>query len=370
MCDMNIVVTGAEGFIGKNLCMMLSEHGYHNLFKVGRNTEREELASYLEKADFVFHLAGVNRPQYESEFEQGNIELTQFIVESLASFGNKTSMVLSSSIQAVNENPYGTSKLKAEQLVHRYGESASASTYVYRLPNVFGKWCKPNYNSFVATFCHNIANELPITINDPQAAVTLVYVDDVCRSLIALLNGNTPSGWCQVTPEYSTTVGEVAHILLRFKDSRETLVIENVGQGLTRALYSTYLSYIQPENFSYAIPSYTDDRGSFCEILKTKSAGQFSFFSAHPGVTRGGHYHHSKNEKFLVIKGKALFKFENMVSGERYELETSGSSPLIVETVPGWSHDITNIGEDDLLVMLWANEVFDRSAPDTFTYPL
>lgn len=370
MRDMNIVVTGAEGFIGKNLCMRLSEHGYQNLFKVDRSTGRDELSGYLEKADFVFHLAGVNRPRHESEFEQGNIELTQFIVESLASFGNNTPLMLSSSIQAVNDNLYGKSKLKAEQLVHRYGESASASTYVYRLPNVFGKWCKPNYNSFVATFCHNIANELPITINDPQVAVTLVYVDDVCQSLIALLDGKTAPGLCKAVPEYSTTVGEVAELLHLFKESRETLVTEDVGQGLTRALYSTYLSYIQPDQFSYAIPSYTDERGSFCEMLKTKSAGQFSFFSAHPGVTRGGHYHHSKNEKFLVIKGKALFKFENMISGERYELETSGSSPLIVETVPGWSHDITNIGEEELVVMLWANEVFDRSAPDTFAHPL
>ncbi len=370
MHDMNIVVTGAEGFIGQNLCMMLSEQGYHHLIQAGKNTTRDELIDYLKTADFIFHLAGVNRPQHESEFEQGNAELTQFIVDTLVSLEKKTPMMLSSSTQAEHANPYGLSKLRAEQFVHQYAASTSAATYIYRLPNVFGKWCKPNYNSFVATFCHNIANDLPISINDPSASVTLVYIDDVCQSLIDLLKGKTSPGWCQVQPEYSTTVGDVAALLNRFKDSRQTLVTENVGQGLTRALYSTYLSYFRPQQFCYSIPSYTDERGAFCEMLKTPSAGQFSFFSAHPGITRGGHYHHTKNEKFLVIKGKALFKFEHMISGECYALEASGSAPMIVETVPGWSHDITNIGDDELLVMLWANEVFDRSAPDTFAHPL
>ncbi|MGB5117775.1 MAG: capsular polysaccharide biosynthesis protein CapF, partial [Providencia rettgeri] len=217
---------------------------------------------------------------------------------------------------------------------------------------------------------YNTLNDIDITINDPLAPVTLVYIDDVCASLIALINSDSNSGYKSISPAYPTTVGEVANLLRTFKESRNNLVTENVGTGLIRALYSTYLSYMTPEQFSYAIPSYGDERGVFSEMLKTKEAGQFSFFTAHPGVTRGGHYHHSKSEKFLVLKGKALFKFEHIASGDRYELQTDSSFPRIVETVPGWSHDITNIGDEEMIVMLWANEIFDREAPDTFARPL
>ena len=265
---------------------------------------------------------------------------------------------------------YGQSKLLAEKSVEQYGNDTGSAYYIYRFPNVFGKWCKPNYNSFVATFCYNTLNGLDITIDDPLAQVILVYIDDVCHSLISLLDGSVNNGFKTVVPEYPTTVGEVADLLLAFKESRGNLITENVGTGLCRALYSTYLSYMSPEQFSYAIPSYGDERGVFSEMLKTKEAGQFSFFTAHPGITRGGHYHHTKNEKFLVVRGKALFKFEHITSGERYELQTNSSSPRIVETVPGWSHDITNIGDEEMIVMLWANEIFDREAPDTFARPL
>ncbi|KAB7698585.1 NAD-dependent epimerase/dehydratase family protein [Plesiomonas shigelloides] len=367
---MRIVVTGAKGFIGKNLCIMLREHGYQDIVEVDRETSHEQLRDILRDAEFVYHLAGINRPKDEEEFQHGNADLTRFIVEQLTLNGKKIPLMVSSSTQADRANAYGQSKWLAEQAVEQYGRKTQSQYYIFRFPNVFGKWCRPNYNSFVATFCYNIANDLDITINDPSAAVTLVYIDDVCARLIALLEGDSESGYKRISPEYPTTVGEVAGLLRAFKQSRGSLVTENVGSGLTRALYSTYLSYMTPDQFSYSIPSYGDERGVFSEMLKTKQAGQFSFFTAHSGITRGGHYHHSKNEKFLVVKGKALFKFKHIATGECYELHTDGNSLKIVETVPGWSHDITNIGDEEMIVMLWANEIFDREAPDTFSYPL
>ncbi len=367
---MKIVVTGAKGFIGKNLCVMLREQGYEDLVEIDLDTTNEQMTQALGKADFVFHLAGVNRPKDEKEFKQGNVDLTEFIVAQLAAAGKKAPIVLSSSSQAVLDNSYGLSKANAERVVENYTRLTGACHYIYRFPNVFGKWCRPNYNSFIATFCVNMVNDLAIEIHDPSAKVTLVYIDDVCNELISLLNSKTESGLKTISTQYDTTVGEVADKLSAFKASRDNLVTEKVGIGLTRALYSTYISYFEPEQFYYDLPRYGDERGVFCEMLKTKDSGQFSFFTAHPGITRGGHYHHSKNEKFLVIKGQALFKFENISTGERYELKTNGDSPRVVETVPGWSHDVTNIGDEELIVMLWANEIFDREAPDTFVKPL
>lgn len=349
---------------------MLQEHGYTDVVPVDRETSFSDLSCALKNADFVYHLAGVNRPIDEAEFQKGNADLTSYITEQLTLAGNNAPIVLSSSTQAERDNLYGNSKRLAEQSVVQYSEYTGAPYFIYRFPNVFGKWCRPNYNSFVATFCHNILHDLDITIHDPKAPVTLVYIDDVCRSLIQLLESPITSGYQTVAPEYQTTVGEVADLLYAFKESRNNLTTENVGTGLPRALYSTYLSYMTPAQFSYTIPSYGDERGVFSEMLKTKQSGQFSFFTAHPGITRGGHYHHSKNEKFLVLKGKALFKFEHIATGERYELHTDSCNPQIVETVPGWSHDITNVGDEEMIVMLWANEIFDREAPDTFARPL
>lgn len=367
---MKIVVTGAKGFIGKNLCLRLRELGYDNVHEVDINTTAAQLEGAIENADFVFHLAGVNRPKDEREFKTGNADLTQKITSLLAKQDKPASLMISSSTQAKTNNAYGASKAYAEMIVESYGKSSGAQYYIYRFPNVFGKWCRPNYNSFVATFCHNIINDVEITIHDPNAPVTLVYIDDVCRELISLLEAPKESGYCSVSPTYPTTVGEIADLLHAFKASRKSLMTEEVGTGLTRALYSTYLSYFSPRQFSYQVPSYGDERGVFCEMLKTPSAGQFSFFTAHPGITRGGHYHHSKNEKFIVIKGKALFKFEHVITGERHELITEASKPQVVETVPGWTHDVTNIGDEELIVMLWANEIFDREAPDTIAKPL
>ncbi len=361
---MKILVTGAEGFIGRNLCLRLEETGEHEVIKIDRLSTECELIGGVKSADFIFHLAGINRPLDDSEFHVGNYSLTQKILDTLLVNELKTPVMLSSSTQAEKNNPYGLSKAAAEKALINYGESTGADYYVYRFPNVFGKWCRPNYNSFVATFCHNIAAGLDITINDPVAPVTLIYIDDICSELLSLLNGKE-SGFQCVHPEYHTTVGEVAEYIYSFKNSRQTLITEKVGDGLCRALYSTYLSYLKPEQFSYSVPSYGDQRGVFCEMLKTKDSGQFSFFTAHPGITRGGHYHHSKNEKFLVIQGTATFKFEHVYTGEKYKIDVSADEYKVVETIPGWTHDITNTGDNELVVMLWANEIFDRNAPDT-----
>lgn len=367
---MRVLITGAKGFIGKNLSLFLKEQGKYDVIEIDRDSSESDLNDALANTDFVFHLAGVNRPHNESEFKEGNADLTSQIVTTLKASGRKVPLMISSSTQATSNNAYGASKAEAEKVVETYGQETDSPYFIYRFPNVFGKWCRPNYNSFVATFCHNILNGIEINIHDPSAPVTLVYIDDVCGCLMALLEGDTPSGATQVIPEYPTTVGYVADTLKAFKASRDSLFTENVGVGLERALYSTYLSYMQPSQFSYTVPSYGDERGVFCEMLKTKQAGQFSFFTAHPGITRGGHYHHTKNEKFLVIKGQALFKFEHVITGERYELRVDSDTPEIVETVPGWSHDVTNVGSEELIVMLWANETFDREAPDTIAKPL
>ncbi|KNC91479.1 UDP-2-acetamido-2,6-beta-L-arabino-hexul-4-ose reductase [Trabulsiella odontotermitis] len=367
---MKILITGADGFIGRNLCLRLQEAGYTDLVKIERDSSLSELETGLQEADFVYHLAGINRPKNIEEFTEGNSNLTKQIVDFLLAKHKKIPIMISSSIQAELDNVYGQSKAVAEKQIERYAAESGAEYFIYRYPNVFGKWCKPNYNSFIATFCHNIANDIDITINDPSSVVNLVYIDDVCKDAIKLLTGIIESGYKTVSPIYTTTVGQVAELIYRFKASRSTLITEEVGTGFIRALYSTWLSYLPVDKFSYTVPSYSDARGIFCEMLKTPSAGQFSFFTAHPGITRGGHYHHTKNEKFLVIRGQACFKFEHMITGERYELNVSSEEFRIVETVPGWTHDVTNIGNDELIVMLWANEIFNRDEPDTIARPL
>lgn len=368
---MKVLVTGANGFVGRNLVAHLGERQDIEVLRFTRNDPLETLSEFVEQADFVFHLAGVNRPQDPLEFQSGNADLTRKLCEAIEASGRHIPLLYTSSSQAELDNPYGSSKRGAEEalldLANRYG----SVVHLFRLPNVFGKWARPNYNSAVATFCHNIARDLPIQINDPQACITLVYIDDVIGHFIAVMEGRlvgTP--FVTVDPQYSITVGELAEQLRTFRDSRGTLITEAVGTGLVRALYSTYLSYLPPERFTYEVPKYGDSRGVFVEMLKTRDSGQFSFFTAHPGITRGGHYHHSKTEKFLVIKGKACFRFRHIATGEFHELFTMGDKPEIVETVPGWTHDITNVGDDEMIVMLWANEIFDREHPDTYARPV
>tara|TARA_R110002124_G_scaffold55108_2_gene156056 strand:+ start:18938 stop:20053 length:1116 start_codon:yes stop_codon:yes gene_type:complete len=366
---MAVVVTGAKGFIGQNLMIHLAERGVDAVgFDLG--DDAAEMRAAVASADIVFHLAGINRPQTDDEFEAGNAGLTGDVCAILAQAGNRAPLVITSSTQAERDNPYGRSKLAAEQVVLAHGAATGAPVHVFRLTNVFGKWARPNYNSAVATFCHNVANGLPISVNDPAAPLKLVYVDDVCAAFLRVLDDpkaahGDSSGFAHAGPEYDTTVGAVADTIRGFPESRSTLISDRVGTGLTRALHATYLSYLQPEQFAYDVPRHGDPRGVFVEMLKTLDCGQFSYFTAVPGITRGQHYHHTKTEKFLVLTGRARFGFRHIVTGETFHLETEGGQARIVETIPGWTHDITNVGDQEMVVMLWANEIFDRARTDT-----
>ena len=375
---MKVLITGANGFVGKNLQLHLIERKDVEFVCFTRANNLSELPALLQQVDFVFHLAGVNRTLDPSDFATGNANLTQALCQAVLTIaettGKKVPVVYTSSTQASRDNAYGQSKYQAEQALRAIAVSHQVPVHIFRLPNVFGKWSKPNYNSAVATFCHNIARGLPIQVNDPDATLTLVYVDDVIERFIQLMDGAEGAfdaeGFAIVAPQYTTTVGALSRQIHTFRDSRDTLVTERVGTGLVRALYATYVSYLPKESFAYTVAQHVDPRGVFVEMLKTPDCGQFSFFTAHPGVTRGGHYHHTKTEKFLVIKGQALFKFRHMQTGESHQLRASGENAEVVETVPGWTHDITNIGSDELIVMLWANEIFDRQQPDTYASPL
>ena len=363
---MKVLVTGADGFIGKNLGVALRERDGFEMLAITRASSDADLAAAVANADAVVHLAGVNRPQDPAEFARGNADFTARLCALLAASRRAVPVAFASSIQAERDNPYGSSKRIAEDHLTRYAEASGAAVGLYRLANVFGKWSRPNYNSAVATFCHNLARGLPIQVNDPAAPVRLVYIDDVVAELLRFLLGpGEGARFLEAGPVYATTVGELARQIEAFKDVRDSLVSERVGTGLVRALYATYVSFLPPEAFSYSVPKHGDARGIFVEMLKTPDCGQFSFFTAHPGITRGGHYHHTKTEKFLVIKGRARYRFRHLLTDETFEVESHGDEPLIVETIPGWAHDITNIGEDELVVMLWANEIFDRQRPDT-----
>lgn len=364
---MRVLITGSSGFIGKNLAVRLTDTVGYEVVGFCRENSWSELHERVMNADAIVHLAGVNRPKDVKDFSEGNADLTTRLCEIIAATKRKVPLIVASSIQAELSNPYGESKRAAEAAAEALALETDNAVVIYRLPNVFGKWCKPNYNSVVATFCHNIANNLPIHINDPATRLNLVYVDDVVAEFVTKLGGVVPGVHrCSVAPVFNISLGELAEQIRAFKDCRTSLVSERVGIGLVRALHATYLSYLPPDQFAYDLPHYDDERGVFVEMLKTKDSGQFSFFTAHPGITRGGHYHHTKTEKFLVIKGSARFGFRHILTNERYEILTSGDKPQVVETVPGWTHDITNVGQDEMVVMLWANEMFDRARPDTF----
>lgn len=367
---MKVLVTGPNGFIGRNLLQHLSERVDVEVIKFTHDDSTSILSDLLVGVDFVFHLAGINRPENEDDFQAGNVVLTKKLCHAIANTGRAIPVVYTSSTQALDDNAYGVSKRAAEDVLIATNQTCGIPLYIFRLPNVFGKWARPNYNSVVATFCFNIARGLPITIANASAKLTLAYIDDVVDRFVQLMDGadsvHGPDCFETLTPQYSTTVGELAGQIEAFNKSRSTLMTECVGVGLARALYSTYISYLPEEEFTYTLPMYEDARGVFVEMLKTPNCGQFSYFTAHPGVTRGGHYHHSKTEKFLVIRGRARFKFRHILTEKTYELFTSGDKSEVVETVPGWTHDITNVGNVEMIVMLWANEVFDRQKPDTF----
>jgi UDP-2-acetamido-2,6-beta-L-arabino-hexul-4-ose reductase len=372
LANRSILVTGANGFIGRNVVVRLTAHSTARLSLFVRGDDFANVPQLVAGADAVIHLAGEIRPANDAAFHRVNSELTSVLCTAIqqkySRTGSHVPLVLASSTQASLDNPYGRSKFAAEQSLRRLSEETGNPCVAIRLPGVFGKWCRPNYNSVVATFCHNIARGLPIEISDPSATLHLVYIDDAVTALIDALDPSAP-GYTQtaVAPEYTTTLGDLANQIRCFADARTTLIGSRVGSGLLRALYATYLSHLPSDAFSYKVPRHADERGAFVELLKTPDSGQFSYFTAHPGATRGGHYHHTKTEKFLVVRGEARFRFRHVLTDEVVELRTSDATPQIVDTVPGWAHEITNVGDGEMIVMLWANEPYQRDRPDTVT---
>lgn len=361
-------MTGADGFIGRNLLFKLSEDCQYDIFKFTREDTLETLASQLAIVDFVVHLAGENRPVNQDLYISTNVGLTKFICDTLKFLNRKVPIIFASSTQVKQENSYGISKLGAEAEIKQLSLTNGNEIFIYRLPGVFGKWSRPNYNSVVATFCHNIAHDLHISISDPEKIISLVYIDEVIASFMSQINEDDieKNIYVEIQPIYEISLSNLAAQIEAFTNSRNSLISERVGNGLTRALYATYMSFLPKQKVSYKVPVHGDERGIFVEMLKTPDTGQFSFFTAKPGIARGNHYHHTKVEKFLVIQGYASFGFRNIVTQETFNIETSGDDPTIVETLPGWAHNITNIGKQDMIVMLWANEVFDRNKSDTY----
>lgn len=365
---MRILVTGSQGFIGKNLIAELDYLGHSDVYKYDRGTSKNDLDGFTRNCNFVFHLAGINRPRNEKEFMEGNFGFTSTLLKHLKKHRNTCPIVFASSIQAKLENPYGRSKKAGEDLLFSYGEEMGAKVLVYRFPNVFGKWCKPNYNSVIATFCHNIAHGLPIEVHNPDAQLNLVYIDDVITELINALKGreNRNGDFCEVRPIHTTKLGNITDLIYSFKDSRRTLAVPDLADGFTKKLYSTYLSYLPKDQFGYALKMNVDNRGSFTEFLRTPDRGQVSVNISRPGITKGNHWHHTKNEKFLVVQGRGVIRFRRFDSDEVLEYFVSGDKLEVVDIPTGYTHNIENIGETDLITIMWANEPFDPDKPDTY----
>jgi len=380
---MKILITGAKGFIGKNLIAELNNikegktKGYNltsdlNLFVYDIDTDPALLDDYCKKADFVFHLAGVNRPREQREYMEVNFGFTSTLLDALKKHGNNCPIMLSSSVQAELNNPYGVSKKAGEDLLFNYGKEVGAEVLIYRLPNVFGKWCRPNYNSAVATFCHNIAHGLPIQVNDPNVWMTLVYIDDVVKELISALEGNPhkEGNFCKVPIEYRITLSEIVNLIYSFKESRKNLYVPNLSDDFTKKLYSTYLSYLPEDQFSYLLKMNVDERGSFTEFLKSTDRGQVSVNISKPGITKGQHWHHTKNEKFLVVSGKGVIRFRKIDEKKVYEYFVSGDKLEVVDIPVGYTHNIENLGDTDMVTVMWVNELFDPERPDTYFLPV
>ena len=366
---MKILVTGAKGFVGKNLIAQLKNLGYTDIYECDVDTTAEELDNYTNDCEFVFHLAGVNRPKEEKEFVEGNVGFTSVLLEKLKLHGNKCTIVISSSIQAALDNPYGKSKKAGEDLIFSYAKETGVKVFVYRFTNLFGKWCRPNYNSVVATFCYNIANDLPIQVTDEKKELELAYIDDVVKELIGVLNGSTnyiQNNFYYIPVSYKVTLGKLANLIKSFKDSRENLMLPNMKDEFCKKLYSTYLSYLPEDDYKYEVKVNSDSRGSFTELFKSEDRGQVSLNIAKPGIVKGNHWHHTKNEKFLVISGKAVIRFRKIDTDKVIEYYVSSDKLEIVDIPVGYTHNIENIGDTDLLTIMWANEVFDKENPDTY----
>ncbi len=365
---MNILVTGAKGFVGKNLCISLKQKD-HTVYEFDIDTPAKLLDDYCKNCDFVFNLAGVNRPKNESEFLSGNFGFAKTLLDTLQKYNNNCPVMLSSSTQAELDNPYGKSKKAGENLFKDYSKKSGAKVLIYRFPNLFGKWCRPNYNSAVATFCNNIANDLPIMVNDRNIKLNLVYIDDLVKEMFSALEGKENrlnNGYCAVDTVYSKTLGEITDLLYSFKKSRSDLSVSDMSDLFAKKLYSTYLSYLPKDGFSYPLKMNCDDRGSFTEILRTADRGQFSVNISKPGITKGNHWHHTKNEKFLVVSGKGVIRFRKPDDDEVIEYYVSGDKLEVVDIPTGYTHNIENIGDSDMVTFMWCNECFDPENPDTF----
>lgn len=365
---MKVLITGSRGFIGKNLVENLKRRPDIEIYQYNSDSTDEELEKYCRDCDFVVNLAGVNRSTDKDKFVNGNLGVTEKVVQFLKKHGNKAPILLSSSIQADNNTDYGISKKLAEDFLLDYHEHEGTDVLIYRFPNVFGKWGKPNYNSVVATFCYNISRDLPIVINNRDADVKFVYIDDVVQEITNAIDGhpNQVGQFYEVQETYDRKVGEVADLIQSFKDSRTNLNVVDAKDAFAKKLYSTYLSYLSANAFDYALAMHSDDRGSFLEILKFDSAGQISVNIAKPNITKGNHWHNTKNEKFIVLKGKGVIRFRRPFEKEVYEYDVSGENLKVVDIPCGYIHNITNVGEEDLIFMIWANEVFDPNNPDTY----
>jgi len=357
--------------VGRNLAQALSQRSDLALTRFDSCDDPALLSGLVGAADFIFHLAGVNRPLEESEFARVNAGLTRRVISYLVQQGRRTPFLLSSSTQAASDTPYGLSKRAAEEAVFAYGRVTGAPVYVYRLPNLFGKWCRPDYNSAVATFCHNVANALPIQVNDPSRNMELVYIDDVVRDFLAALDGGAGNpGFCQVHPVHSRSLGEITRLIRSFRATRDDFRVPDLCDPLTDRLYSTYLSYLPEDAFSYPLRMNRDERGSFSEFLKTPDRGQVSVNVTAPGVTKGNHWHASKNEKFLVVSGEGVIRFRRVDSLEVLEYPVSGARLEAVDIPTGYTHSISNTGSGDLVTVIWCNELYDPEKPDTFFEPV
>lgn len=365
---MKILVTGAQGFVGKNLIATLERLEGVEIFPYDLNTDPTLLNNYTRDCEFVFHLAGVNRPQQEEEFKTGNPGFTNKLLRALKEYSNSCPVLITSSTQAVLENPYGQSKKEAEDLMFSYGKETGAKVLVYRLPNVFGKWSRPNYNSAVATFCHNIAHDLPIKVNDPNVVMNLVYIDDVVEEMISALQGNeTRAGdFCKVPVVHTIKLGDIVELIYSFKSSRSDLSIPDMADGFIKKLYAAFLSYLPESNFSYPLKMNVDNRGSFTEFIRTPERGQVSVNISKPGISKGNHWHHTKNEKFLVVSGQGVIRFRKVGTDEIIEYQVSGDKLEVVDIPTGYTHNIENLGETDMVTIMWASECFDPEKPDTY----
>ena len=368
---MKILITGSNGFIGKNLKVELQNRGYNEILEWNKTTSEKEINTYTRNCNFVIHLAGENRPKDIKDFEVVNVGLTQKLIKKLTANNNKCPIIFASSIQADLDNEYGRTKKKAEEIIQKYGKENNINTYIYRLPNVFGKWCKPNYNSVIATFCNNIVRGLPVKLNDKDIVLELAYIDDVVSEFIEVMKEERTTDSKEIryiNNTYKEKLENILRMIKSFKNVREKLIIPNLQDEFTKKLYSTYLSYLPLEDFKYKLNSNTDERGSFTEILKTNENGQISVNIIKPNCIKGNHWHHTKIEKFIVLSGEGIIKMENVSTKEKVEYSVNDKELNIVDIPVGYIHSIINNGSKDLVVLIWANEIFNKKKADTF-YP-